>query len=260
MYLAELTFTLISDTELTAAERGIRRYLEALIFNGQILGREFPTAYTGEHFVSRIVLPTPDALNGRFASQPVRDAQQQLATVGLGYPQCQLLGQDLMSQVSAAQLPTELVVFTTYADTCSPVRCANTLQPVPLFWLRSPHLDHQALIRWQLQFQALDEIQMQQQRVLPKVAEQSLQQLHSKLNRLGRRLAAALQQQNARPVYYALYSGSSKDCQQEPVKRCPGCGAAWRLAEPQAGVFDFRCEPCQLLSNIAWECQSNSGE
>ena len=50
MYLAELRFTLIADTEFSLAEQAIRRYLEALIFNGQMLGREFPTAFTVESF------------------------------------------------------------------------------------------------------------------------------------------------------------------------------------------------------------------
>lgn len=260
MYLAELHFTLIADTHFSSAERAIRRYLEALIFNGQMLGREFPTAFTGEAFCSRLVLPTPDALSGQYASARVKHAEQQLAEAGLGYPQCQVLGQDLMSQQTTAQLPAELVLFTTYADTCSPLRCAETLQPVPLFWLRAPKQDYEDLIRWQLQFQALDEIQLQQTRVLQKTAENSLQQYQSKLNRQGRKLASALAKANNQPVFYALYSGSSNNCAAEAAKCCPGCGSAWRLAKPQAGVFDFRCNNCKLLSNIAWECQSNNGE
>lgn len=260
MYLAELRFTLIADTEFSLAEQAIRRYLEALIFNGQMLGREFPTAFTGEAFCSRLVLPTADALSGQHASARVKAAEQQLAAAGLGYPQCQLLGQDLMSQQTVTELPAELVLFTTYADTCSPLRCADTLQPVPLFWLKAAAADYEALIRWQLQFQALDEIQLQQDRVLHKTAENSLQQYQSKLNRQGRKLATQLARQNQRPIWYALYSGSSADCQAEADKCCPGCGGNWRLAAPQAGVFDFRCDNCQLLSNIAWECQSNSGE
>ena len=124
MYLAELRFTLIADTEFSLAEQAIRRYLEALIFNGQMLGREFPTAFTGDAFCSRLVLPTADALSGQHASARVKAAEQQLAAAGLGYPQCQLLGQDLMSQQTVTELPAELVLFTTYADTCSPLRCS----------------------------------------------------------------------------------------------------------------------------------------
>ncbi len=57
MYSAELQFRIIGDTSYAAAETAIRVYLEALIFQGQILGREFPTAFQQEQFVSRVVLP-----------------------------------------------------------------------------------------------------------------------------------------------------------------------------------------------------------
>lgn len=260
MYLAELRFKIIADTNLTAAEQAIRCYIEALIFNGQVIGREFPTAWQQDAFVSRIVLPTEDALQPRWHSSKGRQAEQQLSLAGLAYPQLQLLGQDILSQATCLELPSQFVLFTSFADTCSPVRCADTLQPVPLYWLKSATADHEALIRWQLQFQALDEIQLQEQRVLQKTAENSLQQLHSKLNRMGRQLAQQLSKENDSDFYYALYSGSSADCSLEAEKCCPGCGNNWRLNAPMAELFDFRCEHCLLLSNIAWECQSNNGE
>ena len=40
MLVAELEFKIIADTSFAEAERGIRYYLEKLIFQGQILGRE----------------------------------------------------------------------------------------------------------------------------------------------------------------------------------------------------------------------------
>lgn len=260
MYLAELRFKIIADTNLTAAEHAIRNYLEALIFNGQVIGREFPTAWQQDAFTSRVVIPTEDALQKKWHSSKGLQAQQQLGAAGLAYPQLQLLGPDLLSQASCSKMPEQLLLFTSFADTCSAVRCADTLQPVPLYWLTPANIDHEALIRWQLQFQALDEIQLQEQRVLQKVAENSLQQLNSKLNRMGRQLARQLSKTNNIQIYYALYSGSSKNCSKEAEKRCPSCGAHWKLALPKAELFDFCCEPCLLLSNIAWECQSNSGE
>lgn len=260
MYLAELRFKIIADTNLTTAEHAIRRYLEALIFNGQVIGREFPTAWQHDTFASRIVIPTEDALLPKWHSSKGRQAEQQLTLAGLAYPKLQLLGQDLLSQATCLALPSKFVIFTSFADTCSPVRCADSLQPVPLYWLKSTTSDHEALIRWQLQFQALDEIQLQEQRVLEKVAENSLQQLNSKLNRMGRQLARQLSKANNGDFYYALYSGSSDNCSLETSKCCPGCGSNWRLNEPIAELFDFCCKPCLLLSNIAWECQSNKGE
>ncbi len=261
MYLAELKFRVIADTNLDQAETAIRSYIEALIFNGQVLGREFPTAWQQDSFSSRVVLPAQDALAQRQHSTKGLHALQQLAAAGLAYPQMNILGMDLMSQHTDPCTAAECyILYSRFSDTCSPVRCGTDLAPVPLYQLKTPATDHEALIRWQLQYQALDEIQMQQARVLQHMAERSLQQLHSKLNRQGRQLARQLAQHNGIKLYYALYSGSSSNCALEADKRCPGCGGQWRLTPSLLQLFDFKCDRCYLVSNIAWECQSPSAE
>ncbi|MBU1310593.1 MAG: Zn-ribbon-containing protein [Gammaproteobacteria bacterium] len=261
MYLAELTFKIIADTSLDRAEAAIRNYVEALIFNGQSLGREFPTAWQQHSFVCRLVLPAENALQQSCHSPRGLQAQQQLAAAGLAYPQVRILGMDLMSQHSDPCQQSEFyILYSRFSDTCSPLRCGADLAPVPLYQLRTADPDHEALLRWQLQYQALDEIQMQQSRVLHKTAERSMQQLHSELNRQGRRLARRLAADNNIAVYYALYSGSSSDCTADTNKSCPGCGGNWRLAEPLLQLFDFKCDSCFLVSNIAWDCQSPSAE
>lgn len=261
MYLAELSFKVIADTDFNRVEAAIRNYMEALIFHGQVLGREFPTAWQQDRFVCRAVIPAQDALAQQYHSQRGITAQQQLAAAGLAYPQLTLLGMDLMSQhTDPCQQSAFYILYSRFSDTCSPLRCGADLAPVPLYHLLSNNDDHEALIRWQIQYQALDEIQMQQQRVLQTTAERSLQQFNSRLNRLGRRLARQLASTNNIKVYYALYSGSSNDCHNEATKLCPGCGGDWRLSAPLLQLFDFKCDHCLLLSNIAWECQSPSAE
>ncbi|MDX1538223.1 DUF2310 family Zn-ribbon-containing protein [Arsukibacterium sp.] len=257
MYLAELTYKVIADTSFSRAEAAIRQFSEALIFNGNVIGREFPTSWQHESFNSRLVIPAENALQRSHLSVRALQAEQQLASAGLAYPQVQLLGMDIMSQHSSNQSAEALLLFTTFSDNCSPLRNLADLAPLPLYQLQpASGSDHEALIRWQIQFQALDEIQQQEQRVLRKTAENSLQQLGSTLNQQGRQLAKDIASHNNLPVYYALYSGSSKNCAGEAEKLCPGCGADWRLATPLLDIFDFKCDRCLLLSNIAWECQT----
>jgi predicted nucleic acid-binding Zn ribbon protein len=257
MYLAELTYKVIADTSFSKAEAAIRAYSEALIFNGHILGREFPTSWQQDRFCCRVVIPAPDALQRTQLSTRVVQAEQKLTAAGLAYPQLEVLGMDIMSQHSSNSKVDALLLFTTFSDNCSPLRNLVDLAPVPLYQLQpAAGTDHESLIRWQIQFQALDEVQQQQNRVLKKTAENSLQQLNSSLNRQGRQLANKISQHNSLPVYYALYSGSSTNCQADTEKACPGCGASWRLATPLLAMFDFKCDTCYLLSNIAWECQT----
>lgn len=257
MYLAELQFKVIADTDFGTAEAAVRHYMEALIFNGQILGREFPTARQQYSFNSRVVIPDAQALQKKHHSKRGIAAMEQLADAGLAYPQLRVIGMDLMSpHTDPCHNPDFYVLYCRFNDTCSPVRCGTHLAPVPLYQLTAAAADHEQLIRWQIQYQALDEIQMQQNRVLHKSAERSLQQLHSALNRQGRKLARQLELSINKPVFYALYSGSSRNCAQEETKPCPGCGGKWRLSAPLHDIFDFKCDHCQLLGNVAWDCQS----
>lgn len=255
MYVAELSFLVIGDTSYSAAETAIRHYLEALIFRGQMLGREMPTYFQQDRFVSRVQLPTPDALLQQHHSEQGMFALQQLGAAGLALPKLNVLGEDLMANhTDPCKAPSALILYSRFALQNSPVYCAEHFAPVPLYQL-APRVDFEALIRWQLQYQALDEIQMQQHSVLLKNAERALQQPNSQLNQTGRTLARQLSKLCNKPVYYALYRGSSADCATETDRRCPSCGAQWRLTESWHQLFDFRCDHCHLVSNIAWQCQ-----
>lgn len=257
MIVAELQFRILSDTSFSTAEAAIRTYLESLIFYGQILGREFPTYLQQDSFVSRIVIPQQDALEGRNHSPRGQQALQALKEAGLAYPKLKVLGQDLMSNhTDPCRVHQGFILYCRFGQMNSVLYCLEHFAPVPLYQiLPTSQLDHEDLIRWQLQYQALDEIQMQERRVLDKTPEQSMQQLHSQLNQQGRRLAAKIAQQQKLPVYYALYSGSSKDCKLEADKTCPSCKRQWRLPQPLHQLFDFQCQHCKLVSQIAWACQ-----
>lgn len=257
MWNAELRFKIIADTNYELAESVIRGYLERLIFNGQILGREFPTYLQQDEFVASVVMPAEDALHTTWHSILGIKAMQQLARGGLAYPTVDILGVDLMSNhTDPCEAPTRYVLYCRFAQMNSVIHCADHLAPVPLYKLPPcSGQDHESLIRWQLQYQALDEIQMQENSVLLGPAERALQNLNSKLNRQGRQFAKQFSKQLGKPVYYALYRGTSNDCAQESARRCPQCAGEWLRATPLADLFDFQCERCQLVSNIAWQCQ-----
>ena len=257
MWCAELRFKIIANTDYQAAESVLRNYLERLIFQGQILGREFPTHLVQDTFVCQVVIPTQDALNMQWHSPVGLKALEQLSAGGLAYPVVNILGMDLMSNhTDPCEQSDEYILYCRFGQMNSVLYCAEHLAPVPLF--RCPAVDgsdHEALIRWQLQYQALDEIQMQQHSVLLGHAERALQHPRSQLNLQGRHFAKTLSQALHKPVFYALYRGTSQDCATEAERLCPCCGAEWRLTSPIADLFDFQCRQCMLVSNIAWQCQ-----
>jgi len=255
MYLADIRFAVIADTDLPNAERAIRNYLESLVFQGQLLGREWPTVWQDYGFVTRAILPTIDALAMPHHSARGLEQLQALPQAGLGYPQVTVLGTDLMANhTDPCDSPSALILYTRFNLMNSPLYCAEHFAPVPLFRLTPAADDFEGLIRWQLQYQALDEVQMHEQSLLPG-CERALQTPNSLVNKTARQLARQLSKANQRPVYTAIYQGTSDDCQQEPHRRCPSCQGEWRLVAPWHDLFDFRCDQCLLVSNIAWQCQ-----
>ena len=86
MYILELTFECYRDTSLGEAERAIVHYLDMLRYQGQILGREFPTSMHEGYFVSRVVCPEQDSLHPDNQSELVALAEQGLHQAGLLAP------------------------------------------------------------------------------------------------------------------------------------------------------------------------------
>src|SRR5690606_32072270 len=97
MYILELCFECYRDTSLGEAERAIVNYLDMLRYQGQILGREFPTSMPEGYFVSRVVWPEQDSPHPDNQSEQVKLAEQGLHQAGLLGPKPHLQGADLLS-------------------------------------------------------------------------------------------------------------------------------------------------------------------
>ncbi len=75
----------------------------------------------------------------------------------------------------------------------------------------------------------------------------------SSLSRRGRAACARIAKVTGTPTYYYLMRSGGRSLAREHERRCPGCNGRWRLEEPWHRLFDFRCDRCRLVSNIAWE-------
>ncbi|HIP76018.1 MAG TPA: hypothetical protein EYH12_02510, partial [Psychromonas hadalis] len=54
-------------------------------------------------------------------------------------------------------------------------------------------------------------------------------------------------------TYYYLYRVAGTSLESEQQRKCPSCGGEWRLEKPLFDIFDFKCDQCQLVSNISWD-------
>lgn len=254
MYVCQLSFNCTVDIEISQAQTVISALLDEYRYNGQIIGREFPVILVEDHFDVIFVCPEQDSVAVKYNTEKVTEAFEAIAKCGLALPQFTLMG--LESQSDFADLcttPKALVLYSTFVQSCSPVRCLEHFSPVPLYKL--PEVTRYDLIKWQESQAACDQLQMNElTEVEPFVIEQ-LSQPGSELMQngfdIGQQITAALKV----PVYRYLYRVGGESVEAEQQRLCPGCSKPWALEQPLHQLFDFKCDTCLLLSNISWDWQ-----
>ena len=255
MFIKELTFECYQDTQYASVERAINNYFDMLRYNGQILGREFPIAMFAGWFTTRLVCPEKHSLDDQFNSPQVKHALARLTEAGLLAPKIKTIGEDLNSLESAQNFqPSWQILYTTFLDTCSPLRCGETLAPIPLY--RTPEAisngDRKSAIKWQEEWVNCDELQMNGSAVSTKVLSE-LGDINSKLYYRGSNLSKRIEYITKVPTYYYLYRAAGTSLEAELARKCPSCGGDWKLPAPLFDIFDFKCDKCQLASNLSWD-------
>lgn len=258
MYLVEIRFECFANTTFSAVEKAINGLIEAWRHNGQLLGREFPLVQHEGEFRVRAMAPETDSLHPKFQSGWARKAYGQLQEAKLTQPRIKVIGQDINSEESAEALPQNWqVLYTTYVHSCSPLRDGDTLMPVPLYRLPAVfNGDHKALVKWQTEWQACDELQMAGSGAVEFAALNEITDPSSVLFRRGWDLRGRLEYLTKVPTYYYLYRVGGESLKAERARPCPRCGNPdWALDEPIHDLFSFKCDACRLVSNLSWDLQ-----
>ncbi len=255
MYVVELQFECFDNTTVAAVEGVISGLLEALRFNGQILGREFPVVMGDGEFFVRAVCAEKQSLHPNHHSDFVRRCIARLAEASLLAPKIRVLGRDIHSEQTDPDAPREWqVLYTTYVHTCSPLRNGDTLLPIPLYRIPATfNGDHKAVIKWQTEWQACDELQMAGGCQAEHAALKEMMLPDSDLFRRGWDLRGRIEYLTKIPTYFYQYRVGGSSLESEQHRRCPKCGGEWRLAEPLHDIFHFKCDSCRIVSNLSWD-------
>lgn len=256
MYVQELIFDCYQDVTLERAEKSLMAFLDSLRCNGQVIGREFPTTIDNGALVTRVIVPTEDAVHPDRYSAVTRHRLEQLNQSGLLKPKIRHLGRELFSDTADECAPPPWqILFTTYLHECSPLRCGDHFLPIPLFQVPPVgNGDHKALLKWQEDWQACDQLQMNGA-TSETASLLQMGELNSDLSRRGRDLCKRIEYLTKVPTYYYLYRVGGDSEQQEKNRRCPSCDHPWALEQPIHDVFHFKCDNCRLVSNLSWDFQ-----
>jgi len=254
MYVAKLHIECLQDIDLETAQTLITELLEQYRYNGQIIGREFPLVFNGDQFEVIFVLPEQTSLETEYNNTKVNIALSLLNENGLNIHSFEIVGLESQSDFTdVCEQPNSLILYTTYVQSCSPVRCSEHFSPVPLYKL--PEKVRKPLVKWQESYGAYDQLQMNEMTAIePQVVEQ-LSNHQSDLITQTKEIGELISQELNIPVYRYLYRVGGESLEQEQQRACPNCGSDWRLEQPLHGLFDFKCDNCLLVSNLSWDWQ-----
>jgi len=255
METAAIHFRLRARVDPDRALNALQHYLAALWQNGQILGSPTPIARARAGYSVFANLPAMDSLNRRHANRHVRRALRALAGAGFKAPKVQRLGAD-PEGIPACRCRRRpfLILFTTFFHEDSPVRCGACFQPIPLYVFPATGYggDHYDILRWMSTYQAVDWLWIGSG-AGEQFGHDQMARHDSPLSKDGRDVAKTLARVSRRPVFYRLTKALARSYRQERARKCPSCGGRWLLDQPLHRLFDFKCDRCWLLSNIAWD-------
>lgn len=253
MYVAEVEFRLHRRTDRRKVLDSVEWLAGALRKNGQALGREMPIVQTRRTLTLFLLLPAKDALAGHF-NRWAKDLLRKIRAAGATGPFAKLRGWERSwgLKTCSCRRRSSCVLFTTYLDVDSSLRCGDCFLPVPLYtmkpWRNSEFGD---VLVWEANYRACDTLYMNsasgEQFGLRQISD-----VESALSKEGRKACRHIEKQTGEPTYYYLFRGDGRSLKQEQARRCPSCNGRWFLKKTWLSFFDFRCKRCRLVSNVAW--------
>lgn len=221
--------------------------------NASCLRLEFQLHSESEDWTVYGIAPARDAFHRESWNGSVRKRIGELLPAKLNRPRIRFLGVVPETAPACRCLkPKGFFLFTTFLHSEPPVWCIHCNGVVPLYRLpRATSGEHSGLLSWKSNYQACDALQMNCT-VGERFGTRQMSDPTSALSRSGLAACTEIQRLTGRPAYYCLYRGDGRSSALEVRRKCPGCGGAWLLKQPLHGKFDFRCDRCRLLSNIAW--------
>ena len=254
MHIAELHFTSREPAVGDAHSNAVHSLLAAYYKSGQIGGSNTPLAQVADGFVAVVRIPEQDALVARHDNAWVRKARLEIRGAGVNVATSRVLGHEPDTRAPCAcRTRPFLLLFTTFLHVEPAVRCGTCGRPVSLYRLPPTDLagHFEQLLSWVRTYQSLDQLFVGSGPG-ETLAHAQLSRHDSALSKDGRAVAQVLEQRTGVPVYYFLSKNAGRSVTSERRRRCPSCHGAWLRAEPLHGMFDFQCEPCRLLGNIAF--------
>jgi len=258
MFLAKINFGKATiPPGVDPPEYGTDDLVQAVLYglqkHGQICG-DFVFSTHHQEVVAYAYLPRTDSLEKEHHSKYVLSDLKKLAPY---FPDA--FARDIMDDGATTTFPTletapSVYLFTTAFDGHSPVCCGETGERIPLYELPLTFDEREGCVFWAREYARMDGIWFSSGELeIP--AYRQMADPASLLAKQGRGLLKKIEQASGVPAYYYLTRYYGREKESEKSRRCPGCGGEWFVKTRVSGepfhAFEFRCEPCRLVSHTA---------
>lgn len=253
MYVAQVRVEIAKIKRLRTQNDTIQWLLGCWRSSGQVLGREFIVLKEDDSWKATVGVPARDALRPRHNCEYAqRVISEEFPKAGLAPASTQIIGSDPPGWAPCTcKTPSSYALFTDLLSMESPLQCLDCGKKVPLYRVPWPNSDQcQHVIWWQSNYQACDTLNMDCG-FSERFGERQMSDWNSELTKKGRKICTEIEKLTGKPVFYYLYRHHGKSWQIENERCCPSCGGAWKLPELLHQLYDFKCDRCCLLSNVA---------
>lgn len=228
--------------------------LSLLYKNGQIIDRNHTVVRRSDREIIAYVLTYElEYLSLSYSNKYVKEQLELLKKLGGESLSTNLIGENPVDANCCKCLNMQsFILFTHYLSIDSPLNCGECFCPVPLY--KIPHLydeEYLDILSWQANYKSCDNLQMNSE-VGEKFSTKQMSKINSELSKQGINLCKQITKKTNVPVYYYLYKGYCRKPKKEQKRKCPCCKKKWLQDKAWHKIFDFKCDKCLLLSNIAW--------
>ncbi len=253
MHTIKVSFETIKKDNAESLNDSVNLLLGAWRMNGQILGKQFLTAQSNKDLELYVDAPDVDSLSEKYNNKYVNENLAKIKEKKIT-PKIIVLGEEPESAILCSCNKVKgFILFTTYVSLESPLKCVECFGVVPLYKIpKTADEEYYDIISWESNYQSCDTLQMNCV-VGERFAVNQLSKYDSQLTKQGLEVCRNIGKVTGKKVFYYLYKSSAKSYKSELLRKCPSCNGNWHLKEPLHNKFDFRCEKCNLLSNIAWD-------
>jgi predicted nucleic acid-binding Zn ribbon protein len=252
MYVAEVIFKQISKPEEGVdVESALYFLLGSLLQNGQLLDIAF-LIQRKKDYAAFVTFPDKDSLDNKYGNQYVHDSLTKLESAGFSQPEIQNVNFALeTAKICVCKKRNSFILFTTFLDTDSPLQCGNCRGTVPLYNIPKKFDEtYNKILSWQSDYKACDTLQMHCE-TGERFGIKEMSNFDSSLSKRGRKICNEIEKKTGIPTYYYLFRYNGISEKTERQRKCPSCKSDWLLKKPLHEIFDFRCNKCRLLSNMA---------